>query len=178
MLHMDWSGVESIFSGIAVLPWEKIVLTGTPIVLSVLSLAFVLFDRRARLAVRTRKGKWCELTPTMGTEGLMIFRGVIEAYNRSSRANAIRDYRFEAKIDGKWQEMESEKYRNTYRTMTAEDEEIFNATPLTLAPYSGVELKIQAFVPIPSWTRGYELTVRVTIEDLFGKRYRVEVTAQ
>jgi hypothetical protein len=113
----------------------------------------------------------------MMSSGEVIFKGIIEIYNASSRANAIREYRFRCKLpDGKWKDMDSERYQITaFRTEIGQVEpETFNETPLSLAPYSGAEVPVQAIVKMP---RPYELPIIVEVEDLFGKKYRVEVTA-
>lgn len=55
---------------------------------SIASFAYVNYDRRVRLLLRPRKGDWCVLDrATNGRE--TIFRGIIEIYNQSSRANAV-----------------------------------------------------------------------------------------
>jgi hypothetical protein len=57
-------------------------------------------------------------------------------------------------------------------------EEKFNVTPLTIAPYSGIEVAIQAFIKgTHSLNVGY-LPVVVTIEDVFGRRYSTQVKAE
>ena len=74
--------------------------------------------------------------------------------------------------------MESERFENTEKVRRANEKVevtwVANATPLALAPYSGVEAHIGAFTkaPIP-----HDMMIRVEIEDLFGKRYRMEVLA-
>ncbi len=56
-----------------------------PIVISFIALFVVLRDRRPRLTLRPRKGDWAKVSIThTGTE--VIFRGIIEIYNTSSRA--------------------------------------------------------------------------------------------
>ncbi len=158
-------------------PWRSLVKDGVPVIISLVALLIVIYDRRPRLALKARKGEWYTLTPTMGGNEV-IFRGVVEVYNRSNRANAIRGYHFRCKQqDGSWKDMESERYRNGYRTGTSADDQSFNETPLSLAPYSGVEVPVQAFVKIIKLRRPYELPVKIEIEDLFGKRYCVEVNA-
>ena len=143
-----------------------------PIVISLVALFISLRDRRPRLTLRARKGDWCRLRPTLDSSA-SLFQGIIEVYNVSSRANAIRGYEFSGKREnGDWEKMESELYNNTPHE--GEASEIFNQTPLTLAPYSGVEIRVQAFVKGP---RPYKMHVRAEVEDLFGKRYWVEVTA-
>src|SRR6185503_5132261 len=84
-----------------------------PTIMSGLALFFVLKDRRPALDLRRKLGDWCKVSMTMGASEVM-FRGVIEVYNRSSRANAIRAYAFEYKLpDGAWKPMESEQYTNS-----------------------------------------------------------------
>ena len=53
--------------------------------------------------------------------------------------------------------------------------EVFNPTPLPLPPYSGTEIHVEAIAQIP-WP--YELSVKVIVEDLFGKTYVAEVVAK
>jgi hypothetical protein len=156
--------------------WWEIFKTGTPIAISFTALSIVLFDRRPRLSLKSRKGKWYTLTPTMSS-GEVIFKGIVEVYNASSRANAIRGYHFRCKLpDGTWKDMDSERYKITaFRSGSDLDEPAtFNETPLSLAPYSGAEVPVQAIVKMP---RPYELPIIVEVKDLFGKKYRVEVTA-
>jgi hypothetical protein len=150
-----------------------------PIIISILSFlvaatAFmvVLWDRRPHLTIRSRKGEWYVLKSTgKGIE----FAGAVEIYNVSSRANAIRGYEFWRKCDGdKWEKMESELY--DVLKNAGEPSQIHNQTPLALAPYSGVEAKVLAYTRMPQ--RPYTLIVRVEVEDLFGKRYRIEVEAK
>jgi hypothetical protein len=157
------------------LPWKGFAKYGLGVLISGLALFLVLYDRRPRLTLRARKGQWYTLTPTMGG-GEVIFRGVIEVYNRSNRSNAIRDYRFRCKLDDKWREMESEFYKTTYRFGGPEDPEpeIANRTPFALSPYSGAEIHVQAIVKL---SRPSELPVEIEVEDLFGKRYRLQVKA-
>ena len=99
--------------------------------------------------------------------------GVIEIYNASSRTNAIRDYRFWGRRkDEQWTLLESGHYTNAKGTPEAE---ICNETPLTLAPYSGTQTRVQAITKAP---QPYEMEVRVEVEDLFGKTYSTEVIAK
>ena len=74
--------------------------------------------------------------------------GMIEIYNASSRTNAIRGYRFWGKRkDGQWEPLESGHYTNT--TPGTEESEVCNETPLTLAPYSGGQARVQAIIKMP-----------------------------
>jgi hypothetical protein len=158
------------------LPWKSFAQSGPGILISGIALLVVLYDRRSRLTLRARKGEWYTLTPTM-SGGEVIFQGVIEVYNRSGRSNAIRDYRFRCKVEGKWREMESEFYRNTYRTGRPEESEpeTANRTPFALSPYSGAEILVQSIVNPPS---SPELLIEIDVEDLLGKHYQVQVRAK
>ncbi len=142
-----------------------------PIVISFIALFVALRDRRPLLILRARKGDWCTLKPTTDQKSVM-FRGVVEIYNVSARANAIRDYEFWCKRkDANWEHMESEVYHESV------NDEVYaknNETPLTLAPYSGIEANVLAFTKMP---QPYEMLIRIEVEDLFGKRYRVQVKA-
>jgi len=131
-------------------------------------------DRKSRLALRARRGDWCVVQS--GTH--IIFAGVIEAYNLSSRPNTIQDYFFwEQTTNGEWHQMESEFYTETLRHGDQErtPEGISNRTPLAIGPYSGAELRLRA---ITSLSEARELRVRVEVEDIFRKRHRVEVIAR
>lgn len=146
--------------------WWHVVAPLVPIAISSTALGVVLYDRRARLVLRTRRGEWSTLK--RASSGEVIFKGVVEVYNRSSRASAIREYHFQYRTEeGIWETMESERY---------EDEgETFNPTPLLLPPYSGTEVRVEAIARIP---HPHELPVRIMIEDLFGTTYAVEVLAK
>jgi hypothetical protein len=105
-------------------------------------------------------------------ENEMMFGGVVEVYNASARANAIRSYAFRGKRQGAgWQPIESELNQETQSDQTSTRS---NVTPLPLAPYSGVEVRVAGFIKM---AQPEKLQVRIEVEDLFGKRYRVEVTA-
>ncbi|HET9741869.1 MAG TPA: hypothetical protein VFQ00_03880 [Terriglobales bacterium] len=107
--------------------------------------------------------------------GKIIFNGVIEMYNASNRANAVRDYYFAGKRNGKWEALESELYQNVEKENGKQVAvEMFNQTPLTIPPYSGVEIRVQAFLKGP---QPYEMEIKIEVEDLFGKRYATEVKA-
>jgi hypothetical protein len=148
---------------------------------SVASFAYVNYDRRVKLVPRARKGKWCVLDPTHDRKET-ILRGVIEVYNHSSRPNTIVSYRLYTDNNGVHEEFESELYSNTERDQAKPgeggDEQKFNVTPLTIPPYSGVPVSIQAIIKGKhSLAMGY-LPVMVEIEDVFGKRYSTQVKAQ
>ncbi len=154
--------------------WEFVKLA-VPTIISGAALFFVLKDRRPRLDIRAKRGDWYKLTKTL-TGSELIFRGVVEVYNRSSRANAIREYRFDFKdSDGKWKSMESEQYTNRESNGADAPEKVFNQTALTIAPYSGTEVPVQALTKIQRPKGG--LFVRTRMKDLFGKEYQLEVSA-
>ena len=157
------------------LPWKDFAKYGLGVLISGIALLLVLYDRRPRLTLRARKGHWYTLTPTMSS-GEVIFRGVIEVYNRSNRSNAIRGYRFRCKVDARWRDMESEFYKNTYRFCGPEEPEpeTANRTPLALSPYSGMEVHVQAIVKL---MRPSELPIEIEVEDLFSKHYRIQIKA-
>jgi hypothetical protein len=155
--------------------WPKVIWdiakTWVPILTAAGSLGIVIFDRRPRLKLRMRHGKWYLLKKNTVNSGEVIFIGVVEVYNVSSRANAIREYSFfcREKDDDTWKGMESEQYTSTTTP------EIFNQTPTTLQPYSGSEVKVQAIIRPARYPD--ELLVRVGIEDLFGHYKELEVKA-
>src|SRR3989442_15851026 len=73
------------------------------LVISVTALSVSLWDRRPRLLLRARKGKWYHVKPTV-SRAEVVFMGMVEIYNASSRANAIRDYRFWGRRkEGHWE---------------------------------------------------------------------------
>lgn len=143
------------------------------IVLSVIALSVTLWDRKSKLLLKARKGStYNPYRLKKATDGSFAFLGGVEVYNRSSRANAIRDYSFWRKGEsGQWIAMESQNYQES-----SADRVDRNKTPVTLAPYSGVEIKVVAFTRMPQ--QPYELKVRIGLEDLFGNRYQIEVNAQ
>jgi len=59
----------------------------------------------------------------------------------------------------------------SFRPMEAEER---NPAPVTLSPYSGTEVRLTA---LTEKAEKKEMEIRIEIEDLFGKWYRVEVTA-
>jgi len=104
-----------------------------------------------------------------------MFAGVVEVYNSSSRPNVIREYRFWGRTStGEWQPMESEQFHETNQQTDEHDHS--NVTPLVLAPYSGTGARVAALSR--QFTSPAELRIRVEVEDLFGRTYRVEVTAR
>lgn len=142
-----------------------------PIAISIAALAIVLKDRKVQLILRERKGEWFILRKS--NRGI-VFEGLVEAYNLSSRANSIVNYRFRQKQQfGEWRELESE-----HHSVSAEGTEprSFNVTPMVLAPYSGAETYVQAFTGLTR--QPYEMTVEIQIEDMFGKFYCIEVGAK
>jgi hypothetical protein len=139
-----------------------------PIIISAAALFFVLKDRHPKLEIRAKFGDWYKLRVTL-TGAEIMFQGVIEVYNRSSRANAVRGYGFEyMDPDGKWKSMESEQYTNKEPSSSEGAEEVLNRTALTIAPYSAIESWVQALAKMPRPKDGMQ--VRIRIEDLFGKR--------
>jgi len=145
---------------------------GLPLFISGIALAVSLKDRRPHLVALPRKGDWYKIAKNIHKNEI-IFMGVVEVYNSSSRANAIRKYSFWRKKGDEWEAMESEFYKNI--DPSTSEAELFNQTPFSLAPYSGSELSVQAFSRLP---QPYEMDVRIELEDLFGKKYRVEVKAK
>jgi hypothetical protein len=135
------------------------------------------WHNRPRIHVRTRRGDWTEISETQ-TGKEVIFNGIVEVYNLSSRANAIREYNFWWKRAKEWVPMGSERYTQSERVQQGaefrQETWVSNATPLAIAPYSGAEVHVAAFakVPVPS-----QILIRVELKDLFGKTYRTEVKA-
>jgi hypothetical protein len=151
--------------------WEAFK-TCTPIGVSVIALLIVLNDRRPRLQLRAKKGDWYTLRTDMRRENL-IFQGIVEVYNVSARANAVHSYWFHARKKGEdWKALESEQYVN--QTSVSDKVDIFNQTPLTLAPYSGLEVPVQA---LTEFDNHVELEVLIEIEDIFKRRYSITVKA-
>lgn len=131
-------------------------------IISSAALFVTLYDRRPHLSVRRRKGDWYKLDQR-GSE--CLFRGVVEVYNWSSRANAIENYEFWARREGgDWEKMESEYYKSSSKGEVII--ETFNVTPLLLGPYSGVEARVSS---IAKSQRPAKLGIRIEIEDLFGR---------
>ena len=147
---------------------------GVPTVLSLIALYLTLKDGRPKLLLRPRKSAAYNTYRLQRTlEGQTAFVGGVEVYNLSGRPNAVRDYAFWRKDkDGVWRSMESQNYKER-----PGEDGIFtnrNQTPVTLAPYSGAEIRVMAFAEI---SRDVQMDVRIEIEDLFGNRYRLEVNA-
>jgi hypothetical protein len=163
-------------------PWWRSLhfTTILPIVISfvalcgtLVALAITLWDRRPQLVLRPRRGDWCKLEPSFDRAEL-IFKGVVEVYNVSARANAIREYEFWGKrIDEDWEKMESELY-NEYTSVN--DRKLNNLTPLTLEPYSGSPISVMAFGKMPP-RQPFEMEIKVRVQDLFGKWHETEVRA-
>lgn len=144
-----------------------------PIAVSVTALYLTLRDRRPRLFLRPRKSSKFHVHRLFRTRGGSIaFVGGVEVYNMSARANAIRDYAFWWKDGNKWRSMESQNYREKSEDGSVE---LRNPTPVTLEPYSGTEVRVMAFI---EFLDKAEMDIRIQIEDLFGKRYSVEVRAE
>ena len=140
---------------------------------SIASFAYVNYDRRVKLLLRPRKGNWYALDrATNGTE--TIFRGIIEIYNQSSRANAVRGYRFWIDNNGAHEDLESEMVCISDEQETSES---FNVTPLPIAAYTGTEAHIYAIVKGVHRLPGNHLPVTVEVEDIHGKRYTAVVRA-
>jgi len=148
---------------------------------SMASFAYVNYDRRVKLLLRPRKGEWCVLDrATNGRE--TIFRGVIEAYNHSSRPNTIRGYRFWINNSGVHEDLESEMAAIGERNdppLPDEQEriELFNVTPLPIPAYTGVEVRVYAIVKGVHTLPENHLPITVEIEDIHGKRYTAVVDA-
>jgi hypothetical protein len=152
------------------------------LVFSIASFAYVSYDRRTKLVVRARKGDWYILDPAIKKNETLL-RGVIEVYNQSSRPNTICGYRFWIDNNGVHEDLESEMVVVVEKEQLAasdgnETRQQFNVTPLTLAPYSGVEVPIHAIVKGKHFLLQDHLPVAVEVEDVFGKRYMAEVKAK
>lgn len=150
----------------------KIIVFIIPLIVSSISLWIVIHDRRAKLILRVKKGTWGTLY--RATHGPM-FAARIDVYNISSRANAICDYRFYwKKDDGTEDLLESEQWEVNW----GEDKpkEIKNLTPITLAPYSGSEVEVQA--QARGAKQPIEMKVRIEIVDLFGNVSKLEITVE
>ena len=147
-----------------------------PITLSLIALYVSLRDRRPRLLVRPRKqGVHNPYKLRTAADGHTAFVGGIEVYNLSGRPNAVRNYSFWRKSgDGNWRAMDSQNYGEGNPGDSSFVDR--NPTPVTIAPYSGTEIRVLAFASLQS--RPEQLQVRIEVEDLFGKQYHVEVTAE
>jgi len=132
--------------------------------ISVVALATPARDRRPRLLVLVRKGKW------ITWHGNMLV-GIIEVCNRSARSNTIIGYRF-ATIDerGNSVGLESEQYKELEEDGT---EITFNDTPVVLGPYTGAAVRFGCFGEWHKQPRDMKLLV--TVEDLFGRCHSAQV---
>jgi hypothetical protein len=140
-----------------------------PTMLALAALWVSLKDRRPKLVLKARKGQWASVNRTTNRDEIG-FAAIIEVYNVSTRANAIRDYRFWTKDeDGKWIPMESERYELKFND--DDKPRVFNHTPLPILPNSGAEVEIEAFTPLTRLR-----CVKVELEDLFEKRYSIELS--
>jgi hypothetical protein len=139
-----------------------------PTILALVALWVSLKDRRPKLILKARKGTWAHVN-RMTNRQEIGFAAIIEVYNVSTRSNAIREYRFWTRNeDDEWELMESERYEVKF---TEEDEpRVYNHTPLPIPPNSGAEVKIEAFTPLKKIRN-----VKVEIEDVFEKRYTIEL---
>src|SRR5438552_5529357 len=145
--------------------------TSVPIIISLIALYFSLHDRRPRLRIRARRGDWAKIGLTQ-TDKDVMFKGVVEIYNASSRANTVSDYAFYCQREHGWEKMESERY-DDFRP-GGQERVVANPTPFPIPPYSGVETHVLAFTGLPL---DHEMLIRIEIEDLFGKKYQAEVLA-
>jgi hypothetical protein len=111
--------------------------------------------------------------------GEISFEGVIEVYNASSRANAIRDYEYLYQgPEGDWRPMDSEHYFHGEKLSKDDPPHTvreFNKTPISLAPFSATELNVQSLAKMKP---PYELMIKTIVVDLFDKRYSVTVKAE
>ena len=148
---------------------------------SIASFAYVNYDRRVKLLLRPRKGDWCVLDLATNRRET-IFRGIVEAYNHSSRPNAIRGYRFWIDNNGVHEDLESEmaaigEQNDPPLPDEQETSELFNVTPLPIPAYTGVEVRVYAIVKGVHALPGNYLPITVEIEDIHGKRYTAVVQA-
>jgi len=148
-----------------------------PTLLSIFTAYFVFKDRIPRLKLVQKKGKWCVLRKM--ENGEISFEGVIEVYNASSRANAIRNYEYfyNDYSDKKWRLMESEHFFVGEKVEGEKPHTIreYNKTPISLGPYSALEINVQGLAKMKP---PYTLLVKIIIEDLFGRKYTLQVNAE
>lgn len=175
-MHAFWEFLKAGASAVSA------VIALLALILSIASFAYVSYDRRSKLVVQARKGDWYVLDPAI-RQNETLLRGVIEVYNQSSRPNTICGYRFWTDNNGVHEELESEVVDFVEKEQPANCEEVekrqqFNVTPLTLAPYSGIEVHIHATVKGKQVLLQDHLLVTVEVEDVFGKRYQAEVKAK
>jgi hypothetical protein len=145
--------------------------TFVPLAISSTALIIVLLDRRPRLKLKSRSKLWYHLEPSVDRKSAIFF-GMVEIYNVSARANAIRNYQIYWKKEGVWTEMEVDRYTDS--SPGEVNGQVANHTPLVLPPYSGAEARIQGIIRV---AMPYEMEVKVTVQDIFEKHYEVVVTA-
>lgn len=155
----------------------KTILSIASAVISLIALFVTLKDRWPRLSVGIRKGEWCKLKPTVDRTQV-VFKGLVEVYNVSNRANTIRGYEFWSKEEDRgWIKMDSQLFMesDSGEDKKGEKEVVrYNVTPLTLGPYSGMEVRVMAF---KKGTQPAKMDVRMQVTDVFGKKYQAEVAA-
>jgi hypothetical protein len=163
-------------------PAVSVIIAPLAFVFSIASFAYIYYDRRIKLVVRARKGDWYVLDPAIKQDETLL-RGVIEVYNHSSRPNTICGYRFWTDNNGVHEDLESEMVEIVEKEQAPnskgdEKRQQFNVTPLTLAPYSGIEVHIHAIVKGKHVLLQDHLPITVEVEDVFGKHYKAEVNAK
>lgn len=138
------------------------------IVLSVIALSVSLWDWKSKLVLKARKGStYNPYRLKKATNGSLASLGAVEVYNRSSRLtrSAITAFGEKTSVgDGK-----PELSRIFCGSVDR------SKTPVPLAPFSGVEIKVVAFTRMPQ--QPYELKVQIGLQDLFGNRYQIELIA-
>lgn len=151
------------------------------VAISVVSLGYVLYDRRSKVVLRARKGDWYVLDPAL-KQNETLLRGVIEIYNHSARPNTVCGYRFWIDNNCLREDLESEMVEIVEPPENVEsssaERTTFNVTPLLLAPYAGVEARIHAIIKGKHVLLLDHLPVTVEIEDVFGKRSKITVKAR
>lgn len=154
------------------LAWE-ITKFALPLVISIATFWIVVFDRRPRLILRSRKGLWSMLSPMHTVRGTEVtFAGIIEVYNPSSRSNSIRNYQVSVlSFDKTWLDMESEYV--TYDSHDGTGSHVYNQSPLSLPPYSGIEVRVFGVGQVDNLEKA--MHVRIVLEDLFEKRYELSL---
>jgi hypothetical protein len=149
-----------------------------PTGISLTALFVALHDRRPRLDLRARKGDWCKIQQSTGHLGDgVMFVGIIEVYNVSARSNAIRKYEFWCMNEhDKWETIESEYFTEYERSDPNEKvlKQLSNPTGLTLPPFSAGEVRLMGF---SKGRKPKNMQVKIEIEDMFGKRYKLQVEA-
>jgi len=106
-----------------------------------------------------------------------MFMGIIEVYNVSARSNAIRAYEFWYMNEhDKWEKMESEYFTEYERGERNKEvlKSVSNPTGLTLPPFSAGEVRLMGFLKS---RKPKNMQVKIEIEDMFGKRYKLQVKA-